>query len=87
MKAKHNTSARKIIRVISALQNLCKSVHGRLLLGSCFKERCLIPGLTCSPQAYLSAELAVVYFTWNSNCSKLIAAFKSRSITSPQAEQ
>jgi hypothetical protein len=28
----------------------------RLLFGSCFNERCLKPGLTCSPQAFLPAE-------------------------------
>jgi hypothetical protein len=35
----------------AALQNLCKSEYCRLLFGSCFTERCLKPGLTCSPQA------------------------------------
>jgi GAF domain-containing protein len=35
----------------TALQNLLKSVYDRKLFGSCFIERCLKPGLTCSPQA------------------------------------
>ena len=47
---------------IAALQNLLKSVYDRVLFGSCFIERRLKPGLTHSPQAYLSAELAVVLF-------------------------
>jgi hypothetical protein len=35
----------------AALQNLLKSVYDRKLFGSCFIERCLKSGLTCSPQA------------------------------------
>jgi hypothetical protein len=35
----------------AALQNLFKSVQDSLMFGSWFYERCLIPGLTCSPQA------------------------------------
>jgi hypothetical protein len=64
-------ASKEIIDENTPLTKIDSNLHlGGLTFGSCFNERCLKPGLTCSPyrkgiplgQALLSAELAVVLF-------------------------